>query len=194
MDLYNKQFWKADFFDEAFRKCSQYPLDQKENYLRNTYIAYRLMIKAIRKRQPEAKKLLDYGSGFGIGWLICTMEGFSVHCADIGNLLDFFPARYKYTLPDELEEIKKMRWDVIYLVGILSYIPLEDLGTFLDSLLSFNTKGLYLMGWIEGKTEVVYNRHGVKGHVYQRKEAIPLLKRKGFEIIENSYPTACYLK
>ena len=59
MELYEKKFWSAETFDEAFRKVSQYPLSQKEKYLRNMYISYRKLFGEMRKRQPSARKLLD---------------------------------------------------------------------------------------------------------------------------------------
>ncbi len=194
MKLYEKDFWCAKTFEEAFRKVTQYESNEKEAYLRNTYLAYQLLIGTIRERQPDAHKLLDYGSGFGIGWMIGTMEGFSVHCADIGNFLDFFPATNKYRLPHDLDTVRAIQWDAICLVGILSYIPREKLDEFIDALLEMKFGGLYLMGWIEGDQKTVHNRHGVEGHVYERKRVLPLLRKRKFDIVDEAYPLACLVK
>jgi len=70
MDLYNKKFWTSEYFDEAFRKCSQYPLDQKEKYLRNTYIAYQLRIQQDQKQPQEAES--NFFRGHSTRHILCV--------------------------------------------------------------------------------------------------------------------------
>jgi hypothetical protein len=194
MPLENRKFWSADSFKEVFCKTSQYHTNEIEKYLRDTYRSYKRLWQEIRARQPNAKKLLDYGAGFGIGWMLGTMEGYEVYCADIGNLLDFCPARHKYSLPRDMNKIKRIKWDAIFLKGVLSYIPQEDLENFIDSLLKLDTKGLYLMGWMEGNPRCILNRRGIKGHIYQQKRIIPILKSKNFKIVDTVHPFAVFTK